>query len=59
MPSMTVRWRRTTATASSISARASLTIGVGTRITASMWLGLEHNYRAGLTAGPKDVTDDD
>jgi HTH-type transcriptional regulator / antitoxin HigA len=31
----------------------------GTSIPARFWLGLEHNYRAGLAAGLKDVTDDD
>jgi hypothetical protein len=30
----------------------------GTFIPARMWLALEHNYRAGLAAGLKDVTDD-
>jgi hypothetical protein len=28
----------------------------GTPIPARMWLALEHNYRAGLSAGLKDVT---
>lgn len=28
----------------------------GTGISESMWLGLEHNYRAGLAAGLKDAT---
>lgn len=30
----------------------------GTGIPARMWLALEHNYRAGLAAGLKDVTPD-
>jgi hypothetical protein len=30
----------------------------GTFIPARFWLGLEHNYRAGLAAGLKDMTDD-
>jgi hypothetical protein len=30
----------------------------GTHIPERMWLGLEHNYRAGLAAGLKDVTGD-
>jgi len=30
----------------------------GTHIPARMWLALEHNYRAGLAAGLKDVTPD-
>jgi hypothetical protein len=30
----------------------------GTHVPARFWLGLEHNYRAGLAAGLKDVTDD-
>lgn len=29
---------------------------VGTNIPASFWLTLEHNYRAGLKAGLKDMT---
>jgi hypothetical protein len=31
----------------------------GTHIPARMWLALEHNYRAALAAGLKDVTSDD
>ena len=31
----------------------------GTFIPARFWLALEHNYRAGLAAGLKDVTEDD
>jgi hypothetical protein len=30
----------------------------GTHVLARMWLALEHNYRAGLAAGLKDVTED-
>jgi hypothetical protein len=30
----------------------------GTRIPARFWLNYEHNYRAGLAAGLKDVTGD-
>lgn len=29
-----------------------------TQIPSRMWLALEHNYRDGLAAGKKDITDD-
>jgi hypothetical protein len=31
----------------------------GTQVSARFWLALEHNYRAGLAAGLKDVSEDE
>jgi len=39
--------------------QCALALARGTGVPARFWLALEHNYRAGLAAGLKDVTPED